>query len=147
MKPIEYKQGPFDTIIEGDTLTESEHQDSCDINKMLLNASRGMDVRAGRANQYGYDDMTMDGLQFRIQKQDLEERLSSGQKEFTQEELDLIPKAIQEKFGFTLKKQVELQNEQNDDLTTKNSNPAPPIKVRKKTAPQTSNEQSEASEE
>ena len=57
-------------------LTEQEHLDSCDINKMVKNAMRGMQVRGGRNPVYGYDDMTMGGLKHRILKQQLELELS-----------------------------------------------------------------------
>lgn len=121
MVPVEYKQTPYDTIIEGDSLTEQEHTDSCDANKMLLNAARGMSVRGGAQPQYGYDDTTMDGVQFRIQKEALERELANGPKEFSEEELELIPKPIQEKFGY----KVKAKTPKNDDKTTKTGDPAP----------------------
>lgn len=112
-----YEKSKWDFHCEGPSLTEQEHKDSCDINKMIKNALRGMDIRGSNPGIYGYDDTTMDGLSFRIQKQELEEQLSSGQKEFTKEEFDLIPDSIKQKFGFKLKAT------QNDDQTTNTNSP------------------------
>lgn len=114
---ILYPKTKWDFHTEGPSLTEQEHLDSCDINKMIKNILRGMDVRGSNPGQYGYDDTTMDGLTFRIQKQQLEEQLSSGEKEFTKEQLDLIPKSIQEKFGFKLKEQPQAQTTTNQTTT------------------------------
>lgn len=123
MAPVRYKPTPYDTKVEGPSLTETEHQDSCDINKMLHNASRGLQVRGNSHPQtYGYDDTTMDGVQFRIQKENLEQNLANGQKEFEQNELDLIPTQVQKKFGFKVRKK---QTPTNDDKTTKKGDPTP----------------------
>lgn len=120
MKPVEYQPGPFDTKVDPETLTEVEHQDSCDINKMILNAHRGMNIRGGGSNTYGYDDLTMDGVSFRIEKERLENELSQVPKEMEEEALALIPEKIKTKFGFKVKPK---QNAQNDDKTTNNANP------------------------
>ena len=123
-----YSKTKWDFHTEGPSLTEQEHLDSCDINKMIKNVMRGMDVRGSNPSSYGYDDTTMDGLTFRIQKQQLEEQLSSGEKEFTQEQLDLIPKSIQEKFGFKLKEQTQatsttIQTTTNSPTSSQNNEP------------------------
>lgn len=107
-------------------LTEQEHLDSCDINKMVKNAMRGMQVRGGRNPVYGYDDMTMDGLQHRILKQQLEQELGDlSETEFDQETLDQIDPEIVKKFGFKLKQVKDLSK--NDDKTTKKEDPTPPV--------------------
>ena len=107
-------------------LTEQEHLDSCDINKMVKNAMRGMQVRGGNNPTYGYDDMTMDGLQHRILKQQLEQELGDLSKgEFDQEALDQIGPEIVKKFGFKLKQSKDLPK--NDDQTTKKEDPTPPV--------------------
>lgn len=105
---------------EGDSLTEQEHADSCDINIMLKSAARGLQVRGSGEPQYGYDDTTMDAVQFRIQKARLEEELAETAKanEFLEKELDLIPKSIREKFGFKKKTVPESPASKNDDKTT-----------------------------
>ena len=113
---IKYDPTPWDFHTEGPSLTEQEHADSCDINKMVKNAMRGMDVRGSIPGNYGYDDTTMDGLTFRMEKQRLEQELASGPKEFEEEEFKLIPKSIAEKFGFT--KKATKQANTNDDKTT-----------------------------
>ena len=112
--PIMYEPTPYDINTDGDSLTEQEHKDSCDINKMMKNALRGMDVRGGSNGTYGHDDMTMDGLSFRIEKAKLETDLQNGPKEFTQELLDLIPTSIQKKFGY---KKVQNNEKLNNDKT------------------------------
>lgn len=135
---ILYKQTPFDTIIEGESLTEQEHIDSCDINKMIKNAARGMQIRGGNNPVYGYDDTTMDGLQFRIEKERLENELTriAEEEELLPEALESLPQKVKEKFKFKVKK---AKNATNDDKTTnealppttpptppKNAQPEPP---------------------
>lgn len=105
--PVLYKPSQFAFYTEGELLTEQEHKNSCDINKMIKNAHRGLPVRGGYSPQYGYDDMTMDGVQFRIQKAELEKSLHEvSETEFSQREFDLIPKEIREKFKFKVKKEA-----------------------------------------
>lgn len=120
---ILYKTTKWDVNTEGPSLTEQEHKDSCDINKMIKNALRGQDVRGGGSGQYGYDDVNMDALTFRIQKQQLEEQLQNGPKEFTQEVLDLIPESIKNKFGYKRVKNDEIKN---DDKNPTNVQTTPP---------------------
>lgn len=113
---ILYKSSKHARKFEEDSLTEQEHKDSCDINLMLKAASRGQDIRTRKTSDYGHDDLTMDALSMRIQKADLEEKLLSGQKEFTQKELDLFPEEIRKKFGYKLKKEPPKPEPQNDEL-------------------------------
>lgn len=127
---LKYEPSKYAFVTEGEELTEQEHLDSCDINKMVKNAMRGMQVRGGSNPIYGYDDMTMDGLQHRILKQQLEQELGDlSEGEFDQETLDQIGPEIVKKFGFKLKKQVEPDpNKTNDDQTTiKKQDPVPPV--------------------
>lgn len=108
---IKYSKSPYDIFTEGESLTEQEHLASCDINLMLKASDRGIQVRGGADPVYGYDDTTMDAVQFRIQKADLEEKLLNGQKEFTAEELKLFPPDIVEKFGYKLKQESKPDEE------------------------------------
>lgn len=87
------------------SLTEQEHLNSCDINIMIRDVNRGIQVRGSNNLQYGYDDTTLDGVQFRIQKQQLESELSElAQKhEFSPEELKLMSPDIQKRFKFKAK--------------------------------------------
>lgn len=121
---ILYKPSKHAWIPEGESLTEPEHADSCDINKMIKNAARGMQVRAGAQPVYGHDDLTMDGVQYRILKQQTEEELQrlaeSG--EVDEEALQYIPDEIKKKFNFKVKK----KNAKNDDKTTNNATSTPP---------------------
>lgn len=72
---IKYQNSKHAIKFTEPSLTEQEHTESCDINKMIRDAHRGMTVRGGGTNRYGYDDTTMDAVQFRIQKQELEKNL------------------------------------------------------------------------
>lgn len=102
---------------------EQEHKDSCDINKMLRNAARGIQVRGNSAEPvYGYDDTTLDGVTHRINKQNLERELKKTAEtaELSEEELKLIPESIKKQFGFKAKK-VKGQKTKNDDLNDENS--------------------------
>lgn len=122
-----YKTTKHDVVNDEPSLTEIEHADSCDINKMMKHASRGQEIRGNSSRQtYGYDDTTMDGVQFRIQKEQLENQLASGQQEFTEEELAFIPPKVQEKFKFKVRKK---QTPTNDDKTTKQGDPTPDPKT------------------
>jgi len=117
---------------EGEITTEQEHTASCDINIIMRSIQRGQQVRGGKATNYGHDDMTMDGLAFRIQKANLEAKLLEGQKEFSQEELDLFPKHIQEQFGYSLKKEASTPKGTNDDQNDEQPAEKPPKKQQKK---------------
>lgn len=114
--PILYKPSQWAITIDGPTLTEQEHKDSCDINKMLKNASRGAEIR-GNPNQtrYGYDDTTMDGLTLRMQKAQLEAEISkfANDHTLTPEELAKIPQVVKDLFPF-----------KSASLTPKQSQPA-----------------------
>lgn len=97
-----FEPDPIDKTPHG---AEQEHKDSCDINKMIKNVQRGLDIRGSGPQQYGYDDTTMDALTLRIQKQQLEEELKRAQNiEFTEEEIKHIPEQVQKKFKFKTKK-------------------------------------------
>lgn len=113
------------------SLTEQEHKDSCDINKMMLNLHRGLDVRGGRATQYGYDDTTMDGLTFRIQKANLEKEMSeiAENVEFTQAEYDSIPDSVKERYKLRVKQEAPTlpkNDDSNDDKTASSAKSVTP---------------------
>lgn len=123
--PLQYKIPPFATKISGESDTEQEHLDSCDINKMIKNAHRGLQVR-GSSNEpiYGYDDTTMTKLQLLQEKQRLESELTqiAEEHEFMSNELTYIPPEVRKKFKF---KEKKAEKAQNDDKTTKQGqNPA-----------------------
>lgn len=130
---ILYTPTKYAFFTEGLSLTEQEHQDSCDINKMIKSASRGLTIRGGKEPIYGHDDLTLDGLQFRIQKQNLEEELKNTSEalEFTQHELDQIPESVRKKYKFRKKEQTmdeqpaKKPNEQNDPKKAANNVPTP----------------------
>lgn len=109
---------PSDAIVfTDDSLTEQEHKDSCDINLMLKNAVKGLDVRGrGTELQYGYDDITMDSMTFLQEKQRLEKELKeiSEASEFTPEELAHFPKEVVQKFNLKAKKAPNKKNDPND---------------------------------
>ena len=69
---IQYTPTKYAFHTEGDSLTDQEYKDSCDINKMIAAALRGQDIRGSGPQQYGYDDTTMDGVRFRIEKEQLD---------------------------------------------------------------------------
>lgn len=123
--PINYKPTKYAFNTEGPSLTEQEHHDSCDINKMLRSAARGQVVR-GRSSQlrYGEDDTTLDGLTHRIRRQELEEELATGPQEFPEEILKKMPDGVKKKFGFKASSKSKKQADdplKNDDKTTKKS--------------------------
>lgn len=124
--PIQYKPTKHAFVTKGAPLTEQEHKDSCDINKMLKASSRGLQVRGSKNEpRYGFDDTTLDGVQFRIKKQELEAELSeiSAKHEFSPEELEHIPPDVKKKFKFKTKKADQKTPPKNDDdkTTTKQS--------------------------
>ena len=99
-------------------MTEQEHIDSCDINKMVKAAARGQQVRGSKNPlQYGYDDTTMDGVSLRIEKERLEKELADGVSEETHK---ILPDH--------LKKRIKIKKAQkNDDQTTKNEPEIDPV--------------------
>lgn len=140
---VKYQRGPYDIVNDEKSLTETEHLDSCDINIMLKSIKRGQQVRGGGSTEYGYDDTTMDAVQFRIQKADLEEKLLNGQKEFTQEQLDLFPENIKKQFGYKLKKEAQTPESKNDDLNDENDEAHVPQNKAKKPKTKTEPKDSE----
>lgn len=114
---------PHATEVTQESITEQEHKDSCDINKMLKSAQRGLQVRGGPPPVFGPDDTTMTGLQFRQEKARLEHELAESAKaqEYLEGELNHIPPDIRKKFGFKQKKDQPQTAQTNDDLTTKKS--------------------------
>lgn len=121
---------------EGDSLTETEHKDSCDINKMIADAHRGRQVRGGPQPQYGYDDTTLGPVEFRIKKEQLENELSETAKthEFSPEELKHIHPDVQKKFKFKVKaKRDEPNNANTPDQKT--SEPVAPSEPKKPSSP------------
>ncbi|AZL82943.1 hypothetical protein [Apis mellifera associated microvirus 61] len=115
----------FDPKIEP-SLTEQEHKNSCDINIMLKNAARGMQIRGGSQPRYGFDDTTLDGVSHRIQKEQVEASLrdAAQNNEFDENELKHIPPDLQKKFGFKTKKGSTKPAAQNDDDKTTTKKPA-----------------------
>lgn len=115
-----FEPDPIDKTPHG---AEQEHKDSCDINKMIKNVQRGLEIRGSGPQQYGYDDTTMDALTLRIQKQQLEEELKKAQNiEFTEEELKHIPDQVQKKFKF---KKKAKNGDQKNDQTNQTANTQP----------------------
>lgn len=91
--PIHYKSTKWAMKDFGPSLTEQEHKDSCDINKMVRSAKRGMQVRgSGNPVRYGFDDMTLDSVQFRISKQQAEEDMDEiiGNSELTDGDVETL---------------------------------------------------------
>lgn len=114
---IMYTPSKFAFYTEGDSLTEQEHKDSCDINIMIKQAANGQPIRMDDGGTYGYDDTTMTALDHKILKQQLEEELGevAESHEFSEEELNLIPAQVKKKFGFKTKKKADTANK-NDEL-------------------------------
>lgn len=114
-----YELSKHATIIDDEEVTEQEHKDSCDINKMMLSLSRGLEVRGSGTPQFGYDDTTMTGVQFRIEKEALERDLAETARshEFSEEEFEALPEAVRKKFEFK-KKQAQKPDANDDDKTT-----------------------------
>lgn len=98
---ILYTPAPDAIYCEGESLTEPEHAASCDVNKMIIAASRGQDVRGSQSQaQFGYDDTTMDGLTFRIEKERLERELKQtlDEVDFSDEEEKHIPEEVKKRY-------------------------------------------------
>lgn len=132
---IKYEASKHAFHTEGDSLTEQEHIPSCDINIMMKNINRGMHVRGGRADQYGYDDTTMDGLQYQIMKQNSHEALNQLPKELDEETFNVLPPEIHKKYGLSKKQAQNPKTPPNDDQTTITPNPPSPTDPPKKTEP------------
>lgn len=113
---LQYKTAPDATVVDPISLTEVEHKDSCDINLMYKNIQRGLQVRGGPQPQFGNDDLTISGLDFRIEKQRLEQELGelAHNQEFEESIFKSIPLKIREHFGFKLKK-IQNPTPKNDD--------------------------------
>lgn len=119
---------PFASKTEGESMTEQEHKNSCDINKMITAAKRGQMVRGGPRPEYGYDDTTMDGVAFRIKKQELEKSLSETfqNTEFSQKESELIPEKVKKKFKVKTRQEIDKKNDKPNDDKKVEKKPADP---------------------
>lgn len=105
--PLQYKPSKNAFYTEGDSLTEQEHKDSCDVNKMIHSAHKGLQVRGSKHKpQYGYDDTTVDAVTFHIQKEEAITGLheTASKNEFESKDLEKIPEDVRKKFGFKKKK-------------------------------------------
>lgn len=116
---VMYDPKPGAFMTEGLSLTEQEHLDSCDINKMMRSLARGQQVRMGNKPVFGYDDTTVEPVTLRIQKQKVEDHLralaESG--EISEDEVKHIPDSIRKKFDFkTSKKAAKKPAAKNDEL-------------------------------
>lgn len=111
------------------SLTEQHHKKDCDPYNIIKKAQMGLPIggRGGNLN-YGYDDTTMDGLQYRIMKQHHEQEINQLlENEFTAEEYDIIKdrlpknlvnkikvkKKLEEKIEPTDTKKSEVKDERN----------------------------------
>lgn len=117
---LEYKASKHAIINNEPGLTEQEHHDSCDINKMVAKIAKGQMVRGATSEQvYGFDDMNADYISVKSELEARRQELTkiAQETEFTQAELDLIPESIRKEFNFKLAASVP--ETLNDDKTTK----------------------------
>ncbi|AXH77210.1 MAG: hypothetical protein [Microviridae sp.] len=129
---ILYKSTKWDLVCEDEHQTEQEHIESCDANKILKAALRGqMILGNGRQPIYGNDDLTMDGLSFRIEKARLEQELGelSTNMELTQEEIDSIHPKVREKFQFRTKKREQKAETKTNEPNEQKQTAKPPEKT------------------
>lgn len=111
--PILYEPEEYAYYTVGDSLTEPEHKDMCDANIMIKRAIQGKSILTRNPGSYGYDDTTLDGVQFRIQKQQLEQELSESlQNEFTEEEAKQLKASLPEH----MHERIKVKREQNRDI-------------------------------
>jgi len=127
---IKYTPSKFAFHTEGETLTEQEHKDSCDINKMIRSVKTGQMVRGGGSASYGYDDTTLDAVTFRCQKQQLEAELEEtfATIELTEkDEANLKSVAPDITKKFKIRKAVQKPAEPNEPKLNDKSPQAAPI--------------------
>lgn len=126
---ILYKPSKHAFFTEGDSLTEQEHTDSCDINKMMRNLERGYNVRMSKTGPWhdgATDDLTMDSVSYRIAA---EENLRELNRIVSEDELDedvlkIIPDSVKQKFKFKTKKKASSEAIKNDDLNDDKNPPS-----------------------
>lgn len=129
-KPTKYA-----TKIKGESLTEQEHKDSCDINLMMRSINRGQMVRGKAHGDWvdgkSFDDMNMDGLTHRIRKDRIERELEKQfrETEFSAEEAEAIPPSVKKKYGDKIRiKKAQKNNELNDENAQHNNSEKTPQK-------------------
>lgn len=125
--PIQYQPTKHAFYTEGESLTEQEHKESCDINKMIRKAKAGLQVRGGPQPQYGYDDLTLDGVSHRIQKQQAEEEL---QKTFEENEFDEKEIETLEKIAPKVASKYKIRKKQSAAESTPTTTPIPDPSVK-----------------
>lgn len=120
---------PGDPILDPKSMTEQEHKDSCDINKMIGDLALGKPVRSSDKVLYGHDDLTISSTEFHIQKKAIENELVdiAENHEFTEEELKHIPPQVQKRFKLKTKpKTNDDKTQNNDDKTQTTTTPPQP---------------------
>lgn len=101
-----YEPSPDAIYTVGESLTEQEHAADCDINRMMDRARRGLPISGVTSElAYGDDDLTLDLMGVKLQKQALEVKLGEMARtaDFTEEEVLRLPKWLRDKFGFKAK--------------------------------------------
>lgn len=115
------KPTKYDTPVDPESLTEQEHKDSCDINKMILAAHRGQQIRQAKPGLWvdgAFEDMNQTLTSLKIQKEHTETALAeyASQNELTDEEWKAFPDEIKKRFKLRKKKATSQTNDEpNDD--------------------------------
>lgn len=102
---ILYKANKDAIMPVGESLTEQEHLESCDINRQVERARRGLPL-IGSANEprYGVDDTNLDLMQVKNALRDAEARMNEVPKDsLSEEELAHVPEGVRKKFGLKAK--------------------------------------------
>lgn len=108
-------------INKENVLTEQEHKNSCEIHKIMSSITRGQHTRTKKIGPWGeqhQDDMNMDLMTHKIQKDRLETELEKQfrETEFSEEEAQAIPPSVQKKYAGKIK--IKKKEQKNDDQTT-----------------------------
>lgn len=115
------KPTPYDTPVDTESMTEQEHKDSCDINKMILAAHRGQQIRQAKPGLWvdgSFDDMNQSLTSLRIQKEHTEIALAeyAQNNELTEAEWKAFPDEVKKRFKLRKKKQdLKNENEPNEN--------------------------------
>lgn len=128
--PILYKTDKYAFHTEGESLTEQEHLSETDANIMIKRAAKGLSINTKNTGIYGFDDTTLDSVQMRIQKAQLEEELNETAKnielnEKELAELERLAPSVAKKFKFRKKSMDPVLPKQDQHDPQKVTPPAP----------------------
>lgn len=112
--PVQYTPSKYAFYTSDEILVEQEHKEDCDSNVIIKRAHNGQFINTKNPAGYGYDDVTLDGVQYRILREQVTESINETlENEFEEEDAEKLKAALPE----NLAKRVKVKRKQDPDLS------------------------------